>query len=192
MATRMIDVFIQQGRLGEWITSASMFFYAAILWLPGNSYTLDVSGRGFYDRGVTEIMVSVPLAAIGVERCIALFINGSWKRTPALRAFGSLCGALWLYFLLHALVAPTLEGKVASVDPMCGIVGVLLVAEIIAAFRAGADARANKQHIPGGLESIGWGDWHSSGGDSSGDRGIPKDTGGGGSASQNRYDALSA
>lgn len=177
MATRMIDVFIQQGRLGEWITSACLMGFAAILWMPGNSLTVKDGWPGFYMLGWSEIAVAVPLAVIATLRMLALVINGAWKRSPHLRVAGSVAGAVCFMVLTFTTISPAFAGRADSINPTAALYATLLIADLFAAYRAGADAGANSRDIPGRHETT-WGhDRHGPGGNVASGEGVEADAG---------------
>ena len=152
MATRMIDVFIQQGRLGEWITSGALLLFALILAMPGNSFTVKDGFDGFYALGFTEIAVAIPFSVIAALRMLALVVNGAWRRSPHLRVVGSIGGAICFMIVAFGMLIPYFIGRADSINPAAGFPVILLIADGFAAYRAGADAGNNARLNPGAHE----------------------------------------
>ena len=107
MLTRMRMSIIEHGRATEWTTSAVMMSFAVILWMPGDTFG-SPGYRGFVAVGITEATAAWPLFFIGATRCVALYINGSWRRTPVLRMIGAILGAGLFLMLASLFLGPTM------------------------------------------------------------------------------------
>lgn len=157
MPRRLAFALIEHGRATEWLTSFVLLGFALALALPGD--TLDGEGfRAFRNLGLDEAMISTPLALLAVARLVALYINGSWRRSPLLRVIGACLGAGVLGVIGMAFGWPYVESWLAVVwggdHSMPGstiyLVGastgastytVLAAFDLLAAVRAGADYR---------------------------------------------------
>ncbi|MCG6204212.1 hypothetical protein LPW26_06165 [Rhodopseudomonas sp. HC1] len=77
----------------EWFSSLVMVGWGATLAMPGD--TLAQPGFVAFSRfGTTETFWAFAFAFIGAGRLVALYINGRWPRSPHIRMFGALFGAL--------------------------------------------------------------------------------------------------
>ena len=74
--------------------------------------------------------------AIGFVRIVALWVNGSWRRTPAIRLLSSIIGVMWWIALGFLLVAGPEYNVPAGVVYYLGFIG----AEIFSCWRSSADA----------------------------------------------------
>jgi hypothetical protein len=78
-------------------------------------------------------------ASLGLCRMIALFINGSMRRTPHMRAIGAFLSAfIWLQMSFGMMAAPAMTISLA-------IYPWLFVADIYNVYRAAQDAAASDQ-----------------------------------------------
>ena len=69
----------------EWLLSFALIFTGATAVLPDNV-------------GIS-VGLAVTCIVVGFARVVALIINGHWKRSPVLRAFGAVIGAfIWAKF----------------------------------------------------------------------------------------------
>lgn len=143
MTARFLDVFLQKGRLGEWISSVALMLFVAFLMLPGNSFTVEGGQPGFALLGFSEIAVAVPMTIIATARMVALVVNGAWRRSPHLRVAGSACSSASYMVISYATLLPYMLGRTDSVDPVAGVSLVMLMADMVAAYRAGSDAGSN-------------------------------------------------
>ena len=66
------------------------------------------------------------LGLIGILRILALIINGSWKRTPIVRAIGAITGAIFFTLLFLGGYLPAI---------------VFAIADVYSGYKAGYDAR---------------------------------------------------
>lgn len=115
--------FIYPARIPEWVASLGMLLACMQLFIEtANGYTL------FTTLEIPKIYVAIAIGVIGLLRMLALYINGRWRRTPAIRAVGAVLGAL-LFSLLSA-------GYLFALA--------LAVSDIYAAYKAGSDARSVK------------------------------------------------
>jgi hypothetical protein len=106
---------IYKERIPEWMNSVGMLLASIqLLWL---TETWDeVDGYLIFEYlGVPKIVPIVFLGIIGVLRVIALYINGSWKRTPFIRAVGAISGAIFFTLLFLGGFLPAIVFAVADV-----------------------------------------------------------------------------
>ena len=132
------------GRLAEWLTSGVMVMFAVTLALPGDTVE---AGNAFLELafwGFTEVALAAPPAAIGGARLMALYVNGSWRRSPMIRTIGAALGAGMFTFLTIGFAWPYLAGISPALSPAVGTYGVLALFDILAAYRSGQDHK--RQH----------------------------------------------
>lgn len=144
MPRRIAFALIEHGRAAEWVTSLVLLTFAVTLALPGNTLLLSPSYRGFLNLGFDEASLVLLFSLLGGARVTALYINGSWRRSPALRAVGAWFGAAtfaslsvtfgWNYFTTPGVALGTGTGTYA----------VLAFCDLLAAYRSAADARVSR------------------------------------------------
>lgn len=132
---RFSDVILQQGRALEWLTSATMMAFALTLWWPGNT----LSSPGFWEFGIDEISLAVPLAIVSAMRMAALIINGMWRRSPILRMLGAIFGLMCFSILSMMTLWPYITGSSVALSTGFGTYALLAGADFVAAYRSGAD-----------------------------------------------------
>lgn len=131
------------GRLAEWLTSTVMVVFAIILALPGD--TMDGGAfRVLSFWGFNETSLAVPTAMIGGARLMALYVNGSWRRSPLIRTIGAAFGAAMFAFMAVSFFWPFLIGVTPAVSTGVGTYGVLALFDIFAAYRSGHDVRISR------------------------------------------------
>jgi hypothetical protein len=79
---------------------------------------------------------------LGTSRLIALFINGNWRRSPALRFVGAAFGFIW-WLIVSALYAVAVK-QGAPDFPMRYVLFVFLFFEMYSCFRCGQDRSSQK------------------------------------------------
>lgn len=132
---------VVHGRLAEWLTAAIMIVFAVTLAMPGDMIA-ESPIFAFFDRfGIEEGMLAVSMGAVGAARMMALYINGSWRRTPWIRMAGSTLGAAMFAFLSVSFTWPFFSGLRETFPLLPGMFAVFSLFDIIAAYRAGYDAR---------------------------------------------------
>jgi hypothetical protein len=135
------------GRMAEWLTASIMLVFAATLAIPGDLVT-ETQVFAFFARfGISEPLLAFSMGAVGAARMMALYINGSWRRTPWIRMAGALLGAALFAFLSVSFSWPYFSGLRETFPLMPGIFAVLALFDIIAAYRAGYDARRVQPHL---------------------------------------------
>jgi hypothetical protein len=129
------------GRIAEWLTASIMLIFAATLASPGDVTAEGTAFSFFALFGVSEMVLGCSMGVVGIMRMVALYINGSWRRTPWIRMAGAMLGTALFAFLSVSFSWPFFSGLRATFPPMPGIFAVLAIFDIIAAYRAGYDAR---------------------------------------------------
>lgn len=81
----------------------------------------------------------MPLSWIAAMRMAGLYINGAWQRSPILRMAGAIIGAGVFGFLSVMFATPYLTGQQAALTTGAGLYAVLCAADLLAAYRTGAD-----------------------------------------------------
>jgi hypothetical protein len=126
-------------RLVEWLFASMMVAWGAWLLVP--QWQTFVWPQYDALRAIApEPVWGVWSVAVGVVRMAALFINGSWRRTPLLRLIGSSLGMIWWLVLIYLfLLSP--QG-----NPPAGYAfyPVFVVFEGISCWRSAADAFHSK------------------------------------------------
>jgi hypothetical protein len=129
------------GRMAEWLTSAIMIVFALTLMLPGDLVADSATFAFFARLHITELILASSMGVVAGMRMIALYINGSWRRTPWIRMAGAILGAGMFGFLSVSFFWPFCFGLVPDLSPQSGIYAVLATFDIIAAYRSGFDAK---------------------------------------------------
>lgn len=130
---------ITHGRVAEWMTAMAMLGFALVLAMPGDTFQSSPGWDVFAHSGLGEPFVALVLGVIAVCRIGALYINGRWKRTPGLRMFGAAAGAAVFGWLSMSFLWPYVVGTTSTLSTAFTTYAVLMVADVIAAYRAGAD-----------------------------------------------------
>jgi len=116
---------IYKERIPEWMNAAAMLLASVqLLWLTETLEHAD--GYLIFEYfGIPKIVPIIFLGIIGILRIIALIINGSWKRTPIIRAVGAVTGAVFFTLLFLGGYLPAI---------------VFAVADVYSGYKAGYDA----------------------------------------------------
>lgn len=112
-------------RIPEWMT-ASMMLLAFLQLMTLSSWETAEGYVLFEVLGIHKLVAIYFMGFIGLVRLIALYINGAWKRTPLIRAVGSIIGAMFFTAIVLGGYLPALP---------------LIIADVFAANRAGQDGR---------------------------------------------------
>jgi len=127
-----------QERGVEWFSAFCMCAWAYTLAAPGDTFSRQ-SFSEFVSHGYTEELVAAIFAAVGVMRLIALFINGSWPRSPLLRIFGAAVGIVLWTDVAYLLYMSSLSSPGKSPGPW--MYAILAAFEVGSVYRATFDAR---------------------------------------------------
>jgi hypothetical protein len=100
---------MSQTRSVEWLLASMMVAWGAGLLLPGDTLSLP-------QYRLLAAIASEPLWAswslsMGAVRMVALYVNGSWRRTPLIRAFCAILGMAWWLVLGFMFVAAAEAGN---------------------------------------------------------------------------------
>jgi hypothetical protein len=98
---------MSQTRSVEWLLACMMVAWGIGLLLPGDTMSLPQ----FRMLGVIapEPVWAVWSISMGAVRVAALYINGSWRRTPLLRVLGASFGLIW-WLVLGFLFKTSADG----------------------------------------------------------------------------------
>jgi hypothetical protein len=122
-------------RLVEWLFASMMVAWGAWLLVPQwNTFVWPQYDA--LNELASEPVWGVFSVSVGVVRMAALFINGSWGRTPLLRLIGSGMGMIWWLVLIYLfLLSP-------QSNPPAGYAfyPVFVAFEAISSWRSAADA----------------------------------------------------
>lgn len=118
----------------EWLFAALMVLWGLYVLAPldtfrGAQYALMASIAPESVWGAFSL-------SLGFVRLVALWINGAWRRTPAIRVASSILGVMWWSALGFLLVAGPEHAVPAGVVYYLGFIG----AEIFSCWRSAADA----------------------------------------------------
>lgn len=141
----MSDMLLQHGRALEWVTALVIFGWAITLALPGDTIGDSPSFAGFTMAGVTEAPLILAFTLVAIMRMSGLYINGAWRRSPILRMVGAILGAGLFLCLSILFTIPYLTGEQTSLSTGPAVYLVLFLADILAAYRTGADVRASQR-----------------------------------------------
>jgi hypothetical protein len=145
-------------RLPEWWNAFTMFFWGAYILLH----------RGIFEEHIFDGLVAIATAwqsdgstaaaermwglvavVVGLTRACALFVNGSYSRTPMVRLIASLISAfVWCQVLIGLLSLPIATTGVVIYASVMGL-------DLLSAYRAGIDvaiAEATRRERVGGNE----------------------------------------
>ncbi|MDI4231468.1 hypothetical protein OZ411_01395 [Bradyrhizobium sp. Arg237L] len=97
---------MSQTRSVEWLLASMMLAWGFGLLLPGD--TMSLPQHRMLGAIAPEFVWAAWSVSIGAVRVVALYINGSWRRTPLFRVAGASLGLIWwivLGFLFWTAVA---------------------------------------------------------------------------------------
>jgi hypothetical protein len=125
----------------EWFSALVMLSWAFTMALPGG--LLDQPGFvAFHRFGLTEGFWTFAFGTVGAGRLIALYINGRWPRSPHIRMFGALFGAVsWGQVSVLLYQASIINNTPISTG--CAVYALLAAFELFSINRAAFDARYN-------------------------------------------------
>lgn len=86
-----------QTRSVEWLLASMMFAWGIGLLLPGN--TMSLPQYRLLSNLAPEFVWAAWSLSIGGLRFVALYINGSWRRTPLIRSACAIFGLIWWLLL---------------------------------------------------------------------------------------------
>jgi len=111
--------------------------------LPGETLSVD----GYHvlaDIGLTDFYLAMFMTILGVLRLVALYINGSWKRTPTIRMYGAIVGAAVFMSFAVGFFLPIVT-KTMPPNTAWGTYLILALWDIYASYKAGNDVRATRK-----------------------------------------------
>src|SRR5690242_10634342 len=92
-----------QTRSVEWLLACMMIMWGFGLLLPGDSLSLPQ----YHMLGLIapEPVWASWSVSIGTVRVVALYINGSWRRTPLIRGLCAILGMIWWAILAFLFIS---------------------------------------------------------------------------------------
>ena len=126
-------------RAVEWLCAGVMVWWCIALSLPGSLMQTPLFA-GFANVGMTQDQWAGMFGVIGMLRCVVLFVNGRWPKTPFFRAVGAALGA----FIFFELTVRFAEASLINHGPWqtgTGVYCLLGVSEMFSVYRAMHDAR---------------------------------------------------
>lgn len=124
-----------QTRSVEWLLAGLMLAWGIGLILPGN--TMALAGYRHLAALAPEPAWAAWSIALGGVRIAALYGNGSWFRTPLVRAGGSVLGTIWWlvlgFLMFNGAQGGPLPAELMWFPVFCGF-------ELYSAFRGARDS----------------------------------------------------
>lgn len=134
------DTIDREGRFGEWMTSAAILAVGVILAMPGDTMRFS-EWWSMRDFGLREPELVLFCTLVGALRCVVLYINGSWHRTPILRGIGATIGVCFFGLMTLVSAWPWVIGAVSAPDMNLAFYIIFALADIRGCHRAGLDSR---------------------------------------------------
>lgn len=103
-----MTAYQSQTRSVEWLLASLMLAWGIGLLLPGD--TMELNTYRFLSALAPEPVWAAWSLAIGCVRLLALYINGSWRRTPLIRGICSVLGMMWWLVLGFLFMTATAGG----------------------------------------------------------------------------------
>ena len=128
------SVMDREGRGIEYHMVKVIFFYALILYLPGDTFNWPIYAE-LLRYGIGEIALAGCLMVLAVVRGMSLYINGFHYRTPQLRALTSLISCLFFGMLSYNVWMEYFVGGLARPSPTMAFYPAFVLAEFRAASR---------------------------------------------------------
>jgi hypothetical protein len=102
-----------QTRSVEWLLASLMVAWGVGLSVPGN--TMDLPAYRLLGALAPEPVWAAWSLGIGGLRMVALYINGSWRRTPLIRTLGAMFGVIWWLVLAFCFASADISPMPAAV-----------------------------------------------------------------------------
>lgn len=132
-------------RTVEWLLASLMVAWGVALGLPGDMFPVGEHYR-FLSAIATEPVWAAFSFSIGAARLTALYINGSWRRTPAIRIIGAVFGLVWWITLGGLYGLAVMAG--ARAFPALAFFPVFVFFEALSCYRSGLDAHESGAFKP--------------------------------------------
>lgn len=129
-----LSVMDREGRGIEYHMVKVLFFYALVLWMPGDTLNWDVYEH-LLQYGIGEAGLGTCLIVLAVFRGGALYVNGYHYRTPTIRALTSLLSCLFFGMLSYNVWVEYLAGTLLRPSPTMAFYPAFVLAEFRAASR---------------------------------------------------------
>jgi hypothetical protein len=121
----------------EWLLSCLMLTWGVILLAPSESFA-NPAYRWLAALGEERVWGALAFS-VGALRIGALYINGSWRRTPLIRAFGAVMGLTWWVCVGALLIFGVEPGR--PLPAGFAFYPVFALFEAYSCYRSGLDAR---------------------------------------------------
>lgn len=128
------SVMDREGRGIEYHMVKVIFFYALILYMPGDTLNWAMY-QELLRYGIGEIALAGGLMVLAVVRGMSLYINGFHYRTPQLRALTSLISCLFFGMLSYNVWMEYFTGNLLRPSPTMAFYPAFVLAEFRAASR---------------------------------------------------------
>lgn len=130
-------------RSTEWLSALIMVGWAVVLAQPGEAFTISPIFGEYLRSEITETRLAVAFCIVGISRCVVLYINGRWPKSPLMRMLGSGIGCvLWGQVATIQAISTSHTGQWTT-----GFVvyGLLSLSELACVYRAAFDARYQRR-----------------------------------------------
>lgn len=118
----------------EWIAATAILAAGVLLAMPGATFGNSPAYQPFAAIAAEHVWASFAMA-VGLTRMAALWINGSWRRSPILRGVTSIMGVAFWMLIIALIMHARLSGPAMSLSAF----GALLAIDFISAWRSGRD-----------------------------------------------------
>lgn len=118
----------------EWIAACAILAAGVLLAMPGETFDNSPAYLPF-EAVAPEHVWAAFAVSVGLTRMVALWINGSWRRSPILRGATSIMGVAFWMLIIALVMHAQLSGPAMSLAAF----GALLTIDLISAWRSGRD-----------------------------------------------------
>lgn len=140
---RIISSILDNGRALEWGAACALLSLAVTMAIPGETTALN-GFRALRGLGLDDASAGVLFGVIGTLRIVALYINGSWRKSPTLRMIGAIAGASIFSMMAAGFAWPFLSGD-SALSSAPGIYTTLALFDALSIYRSGGDVRLAKR-----------------------------------------------
>ena len=140
---KLTSILLDNGRALEWASSVGLLSLAVTMALPGET-TLTQGFEALRRAGLDDALAGVVLGIVSTARIAALYINGSWRRSPMLRMIGAILGAS-IYSMLAVGFAFPFLAENSPLGSEAGIFLTLALFDALSIYRSGGDVRHSQE-----------------------------------------------
>lgn len=118
----------------EWISAGVIMGCGVLLAMPGATFQNSMAYRAF-ELIAPENIWAAFCVSVGLLRMAALWINGSWRRSPLLRGATSVLGVGFWVLCISLILHVSLPGPAMTLSLFLGFLAI----DLICAWRSGRD-----------------------------------------------------